>query len=66
MREVIAWRIIDMAQRGTKDKKELVEGAVRFLAANYRLEKNGQQISSKTAVAPAGLPAGSEQSLPLP
>ena len=56
MREVIARRIIDMAQRGTKDKKELVEGAVRFLAANYRLEKKDRQISSKTAVAPAGLP----------
>jgi hypothetical protein len=55
MREVIARRIIDMAQRGTKDKKELVEGVVRFLAANYRLEKKDRQISSKTAVAPAGL-----------
>ena len=54
MREVVARRIIDMAQRGTKDKKELVEG--RFLAANYRLEKKDRQISSKTAVAPAGLP----------
>jgi hypothetical protein len=69
MREVIARRIIDMAQRGTKDKKELVEGAVRFLVANYRLEKKGRQISSKAAVAPAGLPEispGSRQSPPLP
>ena len=67
MREVVARRIIDMAQRGTKDKKELVEGAVRFLAANYRLEKTGRQISSKPVVAPAGLPEvspGSGQSPP--
>jgi hypothetical protein len=68
MREVIARRIIDMAQRGTKDKKELVEGVVRFLAANYRLEKKDRQISSETTVAPAGLPEispGSGQSPPL-
>jgi hypothetical protein len=43
MREVIARRIIDMAQHGTKDKKELVEGACRFLAANYRLERKNRQ-----------------------
>jgi hypothetical protein len=55
MREVVARRIIDMAQRGTKDKKELVEGVVRFLAANYRLDQKDRQISSKTAVATAGL-----------
>jgi hypothetical protein len=55
MREVVARRIIDMAQRGTKDQKELVEGAVRFLAANYRLEKSGQ-ISSRPDSALAGGP----------
>jgi hypothetical protein len=44
------------AQHGTKDKKELVDGAVRFLAANYRLEKRGRQISSRPQVAPAGVP----------
>jgi hypothetical protein len=69
MREVVARRIIDMAQRGTKDKKKLVEGAVRFLAANYRLEKKDSQTSLKTAVASAALPeisAGSGQSRPLP
>ena len=54
MREVIARRIIDMAQRGIKDKKELVEGAVHFLAANYRLEKKGRQISSNPEIAPVG------------
>ncbi len=55
MREVIARRIVDMAQHGIKDKKELVDGAVRFLAANYRLEKS-RQISSRSDVAPAGVP----------
>jgi hypothetical protein len=47
MREVVARRIIDMAQRGTKDKKELVEGAVGFLAANYRLEEKGARLLRK-------------------
>jgi hypothetical protein len=55
MREVIARRIIDIAQRGVVDQKELADSAVRFLAANYRLEKR-QQTSSATAVAPAALP----------
>jgi hypothetical protein len=50
MREVVARRIIDMAQRGTRDQKELANGAVRFLAANYRLEHK------RTAVAPATHP----------
>ena len=56
MREVVARRIIDMAQRGTKDQKELANGAVRFLAANYRLEHKRWQGSSKTAFEPAELP----------
>jgi plasmid stabilization system protein ParE len=69
LREVVARRIIDMAQRGTKDKKELMEDAVRFLAANYRLEKKDRQTSSKTAVAPAEIPKispGSGQNPPPP
>jgi hypothetical protein len=56
MREVVARRIIDMAQRGIKDQKELAYGALRFLAANYRLERKRRQGSSETAVAPAALP----------
>jgi hypothetical protein len=36
MREVLAKRIFDLAQRGVIDQKELADGAVRFLAANYR------------------------------
>ena len=43
MREVVARRIIDMAQRGIRDQKELANGALRFLAANYRLERKRRQ-----------------------
>ena len=70
MREVVARRIIDMAQRGTRDQKELANGALRFLAANYRLERRRRQGSSGMAVAPVALPeitaAGSGHSPPLP
>lgn len=38
MREVVARRIIEMAQGGTSDPKELAEEAVRFLATNYRMD----------------------------
>ena len=51
-------------------EKELANGALRFLAANYRLERRRRQGSSGTAVAPAALPeitaAGSGHSPPLP
>jgi hypothetical protein len=43
MREVVARRIIDMAQRGMRDQKELADGAVRFLAVNYRYERKSRQ-----------------------
>jgi hypothetical protein len=70
MREVVARRIIDMAQRGTRDQKELANGAVRFLAAHYRLEHKRWRGSSRTAVAPAALPeitgGDSGESLPTP
>ena len=56
MREVVARRIIDMAQRGIRDQKELANGALRFLAANYRLERERWQGSSGTAVAPWRFP----------
>ena len=36
MREVIAKRIIEIAQQGVKDQQMLVDDAVRFLAANYK------------------------------
>jgi hypothetical protein len=41
MREVIAKRIIEMAQLGVRDQQKLADDAVRFLAANYK--DNGKQ-----------------------
>ena len=35
-REVIAKRIIEIAQQGVKDQQMLVDDAVRFLGANYK------------------------------
>jgi len=56
MREVVARLIIEMAQRGIGDQKELANGALRFLAANYRLERKRRQGPSGMAVAPLALP----------
>ena len=35
MREVVAKRIMEMAQCGVEDREALVEDALRFIAANY-------------------------------
>jgi 2-polyprenyl-6-methoxyphenol hydroxylase-like FAD-dependent oxidoreductase len=35
MREVVAKRIVEMAQRGVQDRVTLVEDALHFVAANY-------------------------------
>ena len=35
MREVVAKRITEMAQRGVQDRETLVEDAVRFVTANF-------------------------------
>jgi hypothetical protein len=35
-REVLAKYIIDMAKRGERDRKQLSESAVKFLAQNYK------------------------------
>ena len=35
MREVVAKRIIEMAQRGVEDREALVADALRFITANY-------------------------------
>jgi len=35
MREVVAKRIMEMAQRGVQDREALVEDAVRFVTTNY-------------------------------
>jgi hypothetical protein len=36
MREVIAKRIIETAQRGVKDPNALADDAVQFLTVNYK------------------------------
>ena len=35
MREVIAKRIVEMAQRGVQDREALVADAIQFIATNY-------------------------------
>jgi hypothetical protein len=35
MREVVAKRIMEMAQRGMRDREALVADAIQFIAANY-------------------------------
>ena len=35
MREVVAKRIMEMAQRGVRDRDALVTDAIRFVAVNY-------------------------------
>ena len=35
MREAVAKRIMEMAQRGVQDREALVADALRFIAANY-------------------------------
>jgi hypothetical protein len=35
MREVVAKRIMEMAQRGVQDRAALVIDAIQFIAANY-------------------------------
>jgi hypothetical protein len=43
MREVVAKRIMEMAQRGVQDRDALVADALRFVAANY--EERGKLTS---------------------
>jgi hypothetical protein len=43
MREVVAKRIMEMAQRGVQDRETLVEDALRFVAANYEEPCNSDQ-----------------------
>ena len=39
MREVVAKRIIEMAQRGVEGREALVADALRFIAANYEQQQ---------------------------
>ena len=47
MREVLAKRIIEAAQRGEKDKLKLAVDAVKFLAANYMDDNAGRATAAK-------------------
>src|ERR1700722_439030 len=47
MREVVARRIIEMAQYGIKDRNELANKAVCFLAANYRHSAAARQSAGR-------------------
>ena len=47
MREVLAKRIIEVAQRGEKDKRKLAADAVKFLAANYMDNNVGRRTAAK-------------------
>jgi hypothetical protein len=40
MREVVAKRIMEMAERGVQDREALVTDAIRFIAVNY--EQRGE------------------------
>jgi hypothetical protein len=48
MREVVAKRIFDLAQRGISDPKELADGAVRFLVANYRHQRRRRLLDNRS------------------
>lgn len=66
MREVVARRIIEMAQCGTSEPKELVEEAVGFLSTNYRMD--AKQTRTKGLLGAdmmrAGRPAEDAKTLP--
>jgi hypothetical protein len=42
MREVIARRIVEMAQQGVTDPQTLAEDAVRYVQANYKDDLSGK------------------------
>jgi hypothetical protein len=42
MREVIAKRIVEMAQQGVTDPQALAEDAAQFLRANYKDDLRGK------------------------
>ena len=50
MREVVAKRIIEMAQRGVTDQEKLAADAVRFISANY-VENYSARIESRKELA---------------
>ncbi len=50
MREVVAKRIIEMAQRGVTDQEKLAADAVRFISTNY-VENYSARIESRKELA---------------
>ena len=50
MREVVAKRVIEMAQHGVTDQEKLAADAVRFIAANY-VENYSAIIESRKELA---------------
>jgi hypothetical protein len=50
MREVVAKRIIEMAQRGVRDQEQLAADAVKFISANY-VENYSAKIESRKGLA---------------
>jgi hypothetical protein len=56
MREVLAKRIIEAAQRGEKDKLKLAVDAVKFLAANYMDDNAGRATTANHGGSEANTP----------
>ena len=56
MREVLAKRIIESAQRGEMDKLKLAADAVKFLAANYMDHNAGRATAAKHGGSDANTP----------
>jgi hypothetical protein len=50
VREVVAKRIIDLAQRGIRDKETLAADAVSFISANY-VENYSAKLESRKELA---------------
>jgi hypothetical protein len=62
MREVVAKRIIEMAQHGVTDQETLAADAVRFISANY-VENCSAKIESRKDRAIRLKPVGTVTSL---
>jgi hypothetical protein len=56
MREVLAKRIIEVAQRGERDKLKLAADAVKFLAANYMDDNASRATAAKRGASEADTP----------
>jgi len=50
MREVVAKRIVEMAQRGVRDQEKLASDAVRFISVNYVENYCANRIAKEVAL----------------